>query len=64
MITAAKKWAEDNRAGREEADALIDKMQSDGCPLEFVRRLDSHAQASGHEIGLFNRIAERLLLVS
>ena len=62
MTVEMSEWAKDNAAGRAEADAIIDRMERDGCPLELVRRLDLEANASGIEIGLFNRIAERLIL--
>lgn len=62
MTNERRQWAADNKAGRLEADALIDRMRRDGSPLELLRRLDPEARASGIDVGFFNRIAERLLL--
>jgi len=62
MLTETSQWAADNTAGRLEADAMIDRMQREGSPLELLRRLDPEACASALEVGFFNRIAERLLL--
>jgi hypothetical protein len=55
-------WAAENKAGREEADALISRMKEAGSPLEFVRHFDPEARAQGFEVGFLNRLAERFLL--
>lgn len=64
MTVEVMNWAEENQAGRTQADALIDRLRETGCPLELVRKLDPNASASAVEIGLFNRIAERLILAA
>ncbi|MEM7667230.1 MAG: hypothetical protein AAF250_15355 [Pseudomonadota bacterium] len=61
MTAKAMQWATENQAGREEADALIERMQLANCPLELVRRLDPEARANGRDIGLLNRLAEQLI---
>ncbi|MBD2842248.1 hypothetical protein [Erythrobacter rubeus] len=64
MSTEAMTWADENQTGRKQADAIIDRLRETGCPVELVRKLDPEASASGTEIGLFNRIAEKLILAA
>lgn len=57
-------WAEDNRAGREYADNLIQQMQETDAPImvgHAVRALVERGEFDGRAVGFFHRLSERAM---